>query len=49
MDLIGIPHRFVIGERGIDEGVIEYKKRSAKETTVIPAESIISFLTTSLS
>jgi prolyl-tRNA synthetase len=27
MDLIGIPHRLVLGERGLDQGMIEYKKR----------------------
>lgn len=27
MDLIGIPHRFVIGERSLDNGVVEYKHR----------------------
>ncbi|MBV52435.1 MAG: proline--tRNA ligase [Coxiellaceae bacterium] len=27
-DLIGIPHRIVISERGIDQGVIEYKARN---------------------
>lgn len=27
MDLIGIPHRLILGERGLDNGVIEYKNR----------------------
>jgi prolyl-tRNA synthetase len=27
MDLIGIPHRLVIGDKGIDKGVVEYKSR----------------------
>lgn len=27
MDLIGIPHRLVVSERGLDEGIIEYKAR----------------------
>ena len=27
MELIGIPHRFVFSERGLDEGTIEYKSR----------------------
>lgn len=31
MDLIGIPHRLVIGERGLDEGNVEYKARSDDE------------------
>ena len=32
MDLIGIPHRIVIGEKGIDAGTIEYKARSNDDT-----------------
>ncbi len=27
-DLIGIPHRIVIGERGLDKGMLEYKART---------------------
>ncbi len=27
MELMGIPHRLVLGERGLDNGVIEYKRR----------------------
>jgi prolyl-tRNA synthetase len=45
MELIGIPHRVVIGERGIDSGELEYRYRTAAENTTIPlataAESII--------
>jgi prolyl-tRNA synthetase len=29
-ELIGIPHRLVIGERGLDAGTIEYKHRRAE-------------------
>lgn len=32
MELIGIPHRIVIGERGLDEGTIEYKHRRDSES-----------------
>ena len=28
MDLIGIPHRLILGERGLDEGNVEYKRRA---------------------
>ncbi|RMH37944.1 MAG: proline--tRNA ligase [Gammaproteobacteria bacterium] len=34
MDLIGIPHQLVIGERSLDQGQIEYKKRTGERTTV---------------
>lgn len=28
MDLIGIPHRIIIGESGLDAGIVEYKSRT---------------------
>jgi prolyl-tRNA synthetase len=36
MELIGIPHRVVIGERGIDSGMLEYRLRTAPENEEIP-------------
>lgn len=33
MDLIGIPHRLVISERGLDAGIIEYKRRRDGKTS----------------
>ena len=44
MDLIGIPHRIVIGERGIDAGIVEYKARTAEDIQTIPRDDILSFL-----
>jgi prolyl-tRNA synthetase len=38
MELIGIPHRVVIGERGLDEGQLEYRKRTAAENENIPLD-----------
>ena len=38
MELIGIPHRVVIGERGLDQGVLEYRKRTDTENGEIPLE-----------
>jgi prolyl-tRNA synthetase len=37
-DLIGIPLRITVGGRGIKEGVVELKWRSAKETLKIPLD-----------
>ena len=31
LELIGIPHRIVIGERGLKDGMVEYKGRSDAE------------------
>lgn len=38
MELIGIPHRVVIGERGIDSGQLEYRLRTADENEEIPLQ-----------
>jgi prolyl-tRNA synthetase len=48
MELIGIPHRIVIGERGLDEGSIEYKHRRANESENWPAEGFVDALITKL-
>ncbi|MDX1353587.1 MAG: proline--tRNA ligase, partial [Thiomicrorhabdus sp.] len=44
MDLIGIPHRIVIGERGLDNGQIEYKYRRDEKAQDIPSEGFMDFL-----
>jgi prolyl-tRNA synthetase len=44
MELMGIPHRLVVSERGLDEGKVEYKGRTDKESQIIPLEQAITFL-----
>ena len=44
MELIGVPHRIVVGERGLKEGQFEYKGRTDSEAQMIPANEIVSFL-----
>ncbi len=44
MELIGIPHRIVFSERGLDNGVLEYKGRSDEEAQSIPIDEIVPFL-----
>ena len=44
MELIGIPHRVVIGERGLNEGKLEYKGRLDAEATMIAQDEILSLL-----
>ena len=44
MELIGIPHRVVIGERGLKDGLFEYKGRRDEEATMIRSEEIVSVL-----
>ena len=38
-DLIGIPHRVVIGERGLDAGHYEYKHRRDEDSQDIEANA----------
>ena len=45
MELIGIPHRVVIGDRALAEDKIEYKGRRDSEPTLVEQTSIINFLT----
>lgn len=45
MDLIGIPHRIVIGERGLDQGTIEYKQRKSGETQHLSLEGVMQLFT----
>ncbi|MDZ7752289.1 MAG: proline--tRNA ligase [Gammaproteobacteria bacterium] len=44
MELVGIPHRLVLGERALDEGEIEYKGRSDEDSVRIPLEDCVAFL-----
>lgn len=44
MELIGIPHRIVISDRGLEEGTFEYKHRRATDKEEIPAGSVMAFL-----
>ncbi len=44
MDLIGIPHRIVVGEKGIDAGTLEYKARNSDETQHWEMENVVSKL-----
>ncbi|HIF53727.1 MAG: proline--tRNA ligase [Methylococcales bacterium] len=44
MELIGIPHRLVLGERGLDAGIIEYKARTDQESQDIALDDIMAFL-----
>ncbi|NRR33232.1 proline--tRNA ligase [Oxalobacteraceae bacterium] len=43
-ELIGVPHRVVIGERGLKEGNLEYQGRRDSEATAVPLADIVSFI-----
>ncbi|MDN5836098.1 MAG: His/Gly/Thr/Pro-type tRNA ligase C-terminal domain-containing protein, partial [Nitrosospira sp.] len=44
MELIGIPYRIVIGERGLKEGSIEYQGRRDEKSRMVPLQGIIDFI-----
>ncbi|MFT5782023.1 MAG: prolyl-tRNA synthetase [Pseudomonas sp.] len=44
MELIGIPHRIVISDRGLAEGNLEYKSRRETEPQALPAADVLAFL-----
>ena len=44
MELIGIPHRVVISERGLDAGTLEYRARRDTENREVPLEGITDLL-----
>jgi prolyl-tRNA synthetase len=43
-ELIGIPHRLVLGERGLDAGQIEYKGRRDRDSQNLPIADAIAFI-----
>jgi len=44
IELMGIPHRLVLGERGLDDAKIEYKGRRDEDSQDIALDGIVEFL-----
>jgi prolyl-tRNA synthetase len=44
MELIGIPHRVVVGEKNLDQDLLEYKARREDNNQDVPRSEIIAFL-----
>ncbi|AOJ12527.1 proline--tRNA ligase [Burkholderia vietnamiensis] len=44
-ELIGVPHRLVIGERGLKDGKVEYQGRRDAEATLLPADAAAATVT----
>ena len=44
MELIGIPHRIVIGDRALADNNIEYKGRRDTESQLVPRDEILAFV-----
>jgi prolyl-tRNA synthetase len=48
IELIGIPHRIVIGDRALDAGNVEYRARAAADNEMIPLDEIVERITKTL-
>ncbi|MGR5297322.1 proline--tRNA ligase [Vibrio mediterranei] len=48
IELIGIPHTIVIGDRSMDEGNFEYKNRRTGDKTPVAMEQIVAHVTSQL-
>ena len=44
LELIGIPHRIVIGERALDQNAFEYKGRRDTAPTMVESDQLIAYL-----
>ncbi|TXI18274.1 MAG: proline--tRNA ligase, partial [Nitrosomonas sp.] len=44
IELIGIPHRIVVGERGLKQNIVEYQGRMDQSSQTIPIDGILSFI-----
>ena len=44
LELIGVPHRITIGERGLKDGQVEYLARRDTRPTPVPVDGIVGFL-----
>ena len=44
LELIGIPHRITVGERGLKEGKVEYQSRRDTAATAVPMAEIVALV-----
>jgi prolyl-tRNA synthetase len=44
IELIGIPHRIVVGDRGLEDGTVEYRHRRASDNQHIAVEELAEFI-----
>jgi prolyl-tRNA synthetase len=43
-ELLGIPRRIVVGDKGLERGVVEYKARDGSESAEIAVDEVVAFL-----
>ena len=48
LELIGIPHRVTVGERGLKDGKVEYQGRRDRAATAVPAADIVALVRSKL-
>jgi prolyl-tRNA synthetase len=44
MELIGIPHRIVIGDRGLKENQVEYQARTSTEAQSVALSDVAGYI-----
>ncbi len=47
-ELIGVPHRVVLGDKGLKDGVVEYQGRQDKEASKLPVADVLGHLSNRL-
>ena len=43
-DLLGIPHQIVVGERGLEKGIVEYRDRKTGDSRELALHEIVQFI-----
>jgi prolyl-tRNA synthetase len=43
-DLLGIPHQIVVGERGLEKGIVEYRDRKSGDSREIALDELVQFI-----
>jgi prolyl-tRNA synthetase len=47
-ELIGVPHRVTIGDKGLKDGLVEYQHRRDAEASKVPVAEVLGMLTAKL-
>jgi prolyl-tRNA synthetase len=45
-ELIGIPHRLVLGDKGLDKGIVEYKRRADGHAEELARDDVVQWIRT---
>ena len=43
-DLLGVPHQLVVGERGLEQGIVEYRERKSGDSRELGLDDIVRFI-----